>query len=517
MQSAAPNVLTVVQRLLLLLAGVAMTLSFAPFNWSVLSWLSLFYLFHVVNRLSPKQGLKAGWWYGFGYFGVGVHWIYNSVSLFGGAVLPLAVAVTLLFVLVMTVFPAVTVWAYLRLRGSYRGLLNAVLFASIWLISELLRGKIMGGFPWLLVGYTQTSTLLAGLAPVIGVYGMSFVWVWLACAFVPAGYSDKKTHVGLDQAQRLKQSLRQLLPLLGGVAILAVAVSALSRVQFTQPKDTELGIRMVQASIPQELKFSRERLRNSLEQYTRLSFENPNPETQLIIWPETAIPTYYDRVASAMLPFENQLRAQNIELLTGVFTEEAGRSYNSVRQLGSAAAVYEKRHLVPFGEFMPFRFLLEPISRFIHIPMSDLSAGDGPHEPLAIVGEKIGISICYEDVFGEEMRAVLPEATLLINVSNDAWFGTYMAPHQHEQMAQMRARELGRPLVRVTNTGVSSAIDYLGRISERIPQNKQGVLDVSVTPRTGLTPYARTGNYPIAILSLIFIALFWVQVRRNSV
>ncbi len=274
---------------------------------------------------------------------------------------------------------------------------------------------------------------------------------------------------------------------------------------------------MVQANIPQELKFSRERLRNSLEQYTRLSFENLKPETQLIVWPETAIPTFYQNVAEAMRPFERQLQAQNIELLTGVFSAEADRSYNSVMQLGSQQSIYQKRHLVPFGEFMPFRFLLEPINRFINIPMSDLSAGDGPHKPLAVAGEQIGISICYEDVFGEEMRAVLPEATMLINVSNDAWFGTHMAPHQHEQMAQMRARELGRPLVRVTNTGVSSAIDYLGRISERIPQNQQGVLDVTVTPRTGLTPYARTGNYPMAIISLLFIVLFWVQVRRNSV
>ncbi|MEE9334315.1 MAG: apolipoprotein N-acyltransferase [Granulosicoccaceae bacterium] len=506
-----------VQLLKVLLAGIALSFSFEPFGWSVLSWLALYVLFDVVNKLNTKQGLKAGWWFGLGYFGFGVHWIYNSVSLFGGAVLPLAVAVTLLFVLVMTIFPALTVWLYLTLRGNYRGVFNAILFASIWLVSELLRGKIMGGFPWLLVGYSQTSTLMGSLAPLIGAYGIGFVWIWFACAFVPSGFAHHSTDAPQSIGALFKQSYLRLIGMLACVGILAVALVAASRVDFTAPKDTQLAIRMVQANIPQELKFSKERLRSSLEQYTRLSLENLDPSTQLIVWPETAIPTYYSSVEKTIAPFVEQLRTQQVDLITGVFTEENGKFYNSVKQLGSQSAVYKKRHLVPFGEFMPFRFLLEPIKHFIAIPMSDLSAGDGPHKPLSIAGEQVGISICYEDVFGEEMRAVLPDATVLINVSNDAWFGTRIAPHQHEQIAQMRARELGRPLVRVTNTGVSSVIDHNGIVGGRIAQNRQGVLDVVVKPRTGITPYARTGNYPIAVLALLIVAMFWAQTRRKAV
>ncbi len=203
--------------------------------------------------------------------------------------------------------------------------------------------------------------------------------------------------------------------------------------------------------------------------------------------------------------------------LTGVFYGEDGKSYNSVQQIGSQSAVYKKRHLVPFGEFMPFRFLLEPINRFINIPMSDLSAGDGPHTPLAIAGELIGISICYEDVFGEEMRAVLPDATVLINVSNDAWFGTHMAPHQHEQKARMRAREFERPLVRVTNTGVSSAIDYQGNILGRIKHDTKGILDVQVQPRDGATLYARTGNWPVFLFSLFVVIMMFAFGRARRV
>ncbi len=517
MQSDSPKSLPVVQLIKVLLAGIALSFSFAPFGYSVLSWIALYVLFDVVNKLNPKQGLKAGWWFGLGYFGFGVHWIYNSVSLFGGAVMPLAVAVTLLFVLVMTVFPALTCWLYLKLRGHYRGVFNAILFASIWVVSELLRGKIMGGFPWLLVGYSQTSTLMGALAPLIGVYGISFVWVWFACAFVPSGFTHSASDAPQSISVLFKQSSLRLIGMLAGVGLLAVALIGISRVEFTAPKVSQLSIRMVQANIPQELKFSKERLRTSIEQYQRLSLTDLDPSTQLIVWPETAIPSYYSSVEKAMEPFVNQLRLQQVDLLTGVFTEDDGKFYNSVRQLGRQSAVYKKRHLVPFGEFMPFRFLLEPIKHFIAIPMSDLSAGDGPHVPLSIAGEQVGISICYEDVFGEEMRAVLPDATVLINVSNDAWFGTRVAPHQHEQIAQMRARELGRPLVRVTNTGVSSVIDHYGVVGGRIAQNRQGVLDVSVTPRTGMTPYARTGNYPIAILALLILVMFWAQTRRKAV
>jgi len=172
--------------------------------------------------------------------------------------------------------------------------------------------------------------------------------------------------------------------------------------------------------------------------------------------------------------------------------------------------LYQKRHLVPFGEFMPLRFLLDFAAAYIQIPMSDLSAGSGPHVPLSVGGVEVGVSICYEDVYGEEMRALLPVSTLLVNVSNDAWFGNSAAPHQHEQKARMRAREFARPLVRVTNTGVSSSIDHLGRVDGRIAHDTAGWLDVTVQPREGMTLYARTGNWPVFLIALcILVFAVW--------
>ena len=254
------------------------------------------------------------------------------------------------------------------------------------------------------------------------------------------------------------------------------------------------------------MKFSRERLNHALQQYVSLTTEKLS-DVDLVVWPETAIPTYFDRLDEVLKPTVDRLDTLGIDVLSGGFYRDGDDVYNSVRQLGGDRLLYRKRHLVPFGEFMPFRFILDHVARFVEIPMSDLSAGSGPHEPIHLQGESIGLSICYEDVYGEEMRALLPASTLLINVSNDAWFGDSAAPHQHEQKARMRAREFARPLVRVTNTGVSSSIDYRGRVQARIAHNTQGVLDVAVLPRTGTTPYAATGNYPIAWVALLVVGL----------
>jgi len=194
-----------------------------------------------------------------------------------------------------------------------------------------------------------------------------------------------------------------------------------------------------------------------------------------------------------------------IDIIAGGFQRDGENIYNAVKQLGGEQAVYQKRHLVPFGEYMPLRFLLDFAAKFIIIPMADLAAGTGPNLPLTLQGVEVGISICYEDVFGEEMREVLPAAELLVNVSNDAWFGNTLAPHQHEQKARMRAREFERPMIRVTNTGISTAIDYRGNVMGRIEPNTKGILDVRVQPRSGYTLYARTGNWPVFIICIIIL------------
>lgn len=477
--------------LLAAVAGSALPFAFAPYELWLLAPLSigLFY-YLLVQQSSAARAFWLGAVYGLGYFGFGVYWVYHSVHLFGAAVAPLAALVTVLFVLVMAVFPALTAWAFVRLARAQRPLASSLWFTGLWVLAELARGKIMGGFPWILVGYSQTSAPLGSLAPLIGVYGIGALLVWLATlpvAIRPAG-------------RRAKYAA------LAAALTIPAATTLAASLSWTEPVGEPLRLRLVQANIPQSLKFSQERLDASLELYARLTLKDL-PATDLVIWPETAIPTFMERVEAALAPFTAGLEARGVQVLTGVFTRDGQSIHNSVRQLGGEQAVYHKRHLVPFGEYMPFRRLLEPLAAVIDIPMSDLSGGSGEHAPLSIGGTPIGVSICYEDVYGEELRGLIPASTVLVNVSNDAWFGDSAAPHQHEQKARMRARELARPLVRVTNTGITSVIDYRGGVQGRIGYDTQGVLDVSVQPRRGTTPYARTGNWLVFLFSLVVCVL----------
>jgi len=478
-----------------LVAGVALSFSFAPFELWWLAPVCIGCLYALIQPNAPKRAAFLGFLFGLGYFGVGVSWVYNSLHVFGGAALPVAIFLTALFVCVMALFPALVCYVFRRITRVLAARLtvfNAAFFAALWVIGELLRGKIMGGFPWILAGYSQTDGPLGSFAPVIGVYGISFLVVL---------WSVVLTTLAVPK-QPLVTRIGSIVCLL---AIPGLGV-ALTQVKFSTPVVDTLRVRIVQANIPQELKFSQERLRSSLQAYTDFTIDAPDG-TDIVLWPETAIPTFFQNVEKVIKPVVERMDERDIEVLSGGFYSDDGGNYNSVRQLGGDKAVYQKRHLVPFGEYVPFRFLLNGFSSLITIPNFDLSAPDDPPHPITVKNTALGISICYEDVFGEEMRALLPESTVLINVSNDAWFGDSFAPHQHEQKARMRAREFARPMVRATNTGVSSFINEIGEVQGRIAHDKAGVLDRTVVPQTGQTPYAMTGNWPVGIVSFVILSI----------
>lgn len=472
-------------------SGLVLPLAFAPTDWWPVAIAVLAILYALIQNSTPSQALLTGWLFGLGYFGIGVHWIYFSLHLFGAAIAPLAALLTLVFILVMTIFPALCTYCWAKFKRPDRAILNALLFAALWVALELLRGKLMNGFPWILIGYSQTIGPLADLARFVGVYGLSFIVVMVSCLLVVILFnSTRRIHAYVL------------------VALVLFCAFSLRTISFSQPVGEPLNVRLVQANIAQEMKFSQERLRNSIDLYTRLSHEPGLDTIDLVVWPETAIPTYYHYIEETLEPFVADMDERQIDVLSGVFQkDDEGEVYNAVRQLGGDRGIYRKRHLVPFGEYMPLRSLLDFAARYIDIPMSDLSADTRPHVPLTLQGTSIGVSICYEDVYGEEMRALLPAAQVLVNVSNDAWFGDSAAPHQHEQKARMRALEFERPLVRVTNTGVSSAMDYRGRIEGRIAHDTMGILDVAIQPRTGTTPYARTGNWPIFLFCVMILAI----------
>jgi len=486
-----------------LVSGALLVLSFAPSGLWPVAPATLLLLYVLLQRRTPFHAALIGWTFGLGYFGFGVNWVYHSLYIFGGAAASFAVVLTALFVLIMSFFPSLVAWGFTRLQHGDEDAgsrLSAIfVFASLWMLSEMIRGTLMGGFPWILIGYSQTTGPLGSLAPVIGVYGIGFVLMLstlsLLTIFRPVSTTSQFAGLGV----------------FAGVILISLWANTAS---FTTPKQQAIGVRMTQANIAQTVKFDPDRLKRSVDEYLELSVENLPDSIKLIVWPETAIPTRFNRVESYMEPTISALEARDVDVLAGGFERAGQASYNAVRQLGGARQVYRKRHLVPFGEYVPLRGFIELFSKLIQIPGEDIARGEGPHVPLNVAGELVGVSICYEDAFGEEIRALLPSSTMLVNVSNDAWFGEAVAPHQHEQKARMRARELGRPLIRVTNTGISSAITHTGDIVGRIPQGQSGYLDVTVTPRTGATPYASSGNLPLQVGAVLLLVTVGIRRRK---
>lgn len=477
-----------------LFIGMLLPLAFAPYEFRFIAFLVPAFLFLLWRNLPEKSIYLSGLLFQTGFFAVGVHWVYYSIHLFGNAVAPLALFVTALFVIGLALICSLSGWLYVHFAKGRSLFVAALMFVAVWTLMEWVRGWLFGGFPWLIIGYSQVDTWFGAMAPIIGVYGIGF-FVVLSSVLIVTLLTGR--------------SNRERIYSIASLCVVAMLVVTASNLNWAQDKSESLRIRMVQGNVKQQVKFDRDALATTLDLYAELSVQGEGDKPDVIIWPETAIPTLFQRVESYLQPFVDSMDAQGISILSGGFRrEDEDQVYNAFRELTGEKQTYLKSHLVPFGEFMPFRFILDFLAKYIEIPMSDLSAGELGQQPIAVSGEKFGISICFEDVFGEEMRLQLPDATILVNVSNDTWFGDSAAPFQHQEIAAMRAREFSRPLVRVTNTGISSFISPDGKVLDSISQFEQGVLEQDVMPRSGRTPYVVVGNYPaISLFLMIFIGV----------
>lgn len=482
-----------------LVALAAGALSVAGFGdlplWplSLLSFATLLWLWHTAG--SPRLAAWLGYAWGVGAFLVGVSWVYVSLHDFGMMPVPLAAVATLLFCLYLALFPAAAGYVQARLPGS--PLLRLMLYMpACWVLTEWLRGWLLTGFPWLAFGYSMLDTPLAAYAPLVGVYGLSLL-------------------AGIAMGALIALMERGRTRIIGAAVFVALigAGLGLQSVAWTQPAGAPISVSLLQGNIPQELKFVPGRYEQTLQTYARLARTAP---AQLIVLPETAIPRFLDQVDPAYLEHLADIaRAQSGDMLVPAPLRDAnGGYYNGAVSLGTAPMQrYTKVHLVPFGEFIPpgFGWVLN----VLQIPLSDFSAGAPTQRPLQIAGERVALNICYEDAFGEEIIRQLPEATLLVNVSNVAWFGDSLAPEQHLRIARMRALETGRTMLRATNTGVTAIIDADGTVRKRLPAFTEGALLGSAQGRTGATPYVRFGNWPA--LAWAFGALgLGVLIRRRA-
>jgi len=486
-----------------LIAGALLSLAFAPYHAAFLALLAPAVLAGAWLNASPRVAFARGYLFGLGLFGTGVYWVYISINLFGGVNFLIAGLLTVLFVAFLALYPALAGWLSRRLFGkSPPALYLLAVIPALWLLTEWLRGWLFTGFPWLDLGYSQIDTVLAGLAPLAGVYAVSLATVFTACALTAL--------VVLPARGRATAVLMV-------IAIWAGAWWA-GRQPWTGDQGRDISVAVVQGAVPQSVKWHPEMLLRSEALYRNLTL--PYLGADLIVWPETAIPALYRQVEGYINALSEQARRHGTALVMGIPVQDpgSGRYYNALLALNGQREFYYKKHLVPFGEYIPFADTLGGLLEFLHIPMSDFSPGPDVRPLLHVNGMILGVSICYEDTFGEEVIQAMPDAGVLVNVSNDAWFGDSSAPHQHLQMARMRALETGRYLLRATNTGVSAVIDAHGNLVKTSREFKPQVLTGRIPLRRGLTPYARWGNYPVVTLAfLMLIGAFVVQRRRSEV
>jgi len=508
--------LTLPLRLLLcVLAGAANVPAFAPFGWWPLQTAMTALLFRAAaGESSIKRTIWYGWAFGFGWLAGGFYWLYISMHRYGGMPSWMAVlAVALLALFLGGIYAlglGIAAWLRRRWHAAPTTAL-LLLFPAAWALADWVRGWFFTGFPWLAAGYAHTENPLSGFAPVVGVYGVG----WLAALMAGC--------LALLPAKKL--------PALLSVALLAGGF-VLHRIDWTEAHGEPLSVRLLQGNVPQELKFDSEQLYTSLRLYHDMITEAP---ADLIVTPETAIPVFLHQLPSDYLPrLQRYARESNSHLALGApVTDKALHYANSAVGIAPGPAAdgragfyrYDKHHLVPFGEFIPFGFRW--FVEMMNIPLGDFTKASILQPPFKVKDQAVQPNICYEDLFGEEIAAQIragraqPDGgasagpTILLNMSNIAWFGDSLALPQHLQISQMRSLETGRPMLRATNTGMTAVIDPKGRVTASLPPYRRATLTASVQGYRGMTPYVLLGNSLLVGLLAASLAGAWLASRKT--
>jgi apolipoprotein N-acyltransferase len=473
--------------------GAVTVFGFAPFHLFPLPVLTLALLFTLWERTSgPRARFLLGFAWGLGFFLCGVSWVYVSLHTFGAMPAPLAALSTLLLCGLLALFPGLA-GVGLALGGTSITARALLAFPASWTLTEWVRSWLFTGFPWIALGYSQVpDSPLAGYGPVLGVFGVS-----LAIAL----------SAGLGYLAWHGRNSKAAVAWVGALAALWVGGTVLKAVHWTQPVGEPVSVSLIQGNIPQEMKWREDQVRATLDTYLRLV---RSTQSRLVVLPETALPMYYQDVPPEYLArVAAHARSAGADVLIGLPEYGTGPAeyFNSVISFGtSPSQVYRKHHLVPFGEFVPLKPVFGWFIEVVAIPLLDFSRGALGHPPLPVAGQKVAVNICYEDLFGDEIIRQLPEATLLVNASNVAWFGDSLAPAQHLQISQMRALETGRVMLRATNTGMTAVIDPSGRVAAVARPFTEAVLHADVQGYTGSTPFVRWGNVAVLILCGVLLA-----------
>jgi apolipoprotein N-acyltransferase len=474
-----------------------MNLGFAPYGWWPIAWLAPAALFALIRGVPPRRALAVGWAFGAGLFGFGTYWLYTCLHVFGLVPIWLTLILQIVLVSVMAGYLAALCYLANRFWLKPNPTRDWLVLPVLWVLLEWLRGWFLSGFPWLTTGYALIDSPLRGWAPVFGVYGISWAGAMISVAInvlVTPNVSRPRRATAVAAA-----------------ALLLTVPELLMAHRWTESAGAPIAIAAVQGAVPQDQKWQIKNRQMTMDRYWRLTEQAWG--SRIIIWPESAVPAIANNLTDYLDKLREQGRAHQADLAIGLvnFDVDSSQYFNGLLVMPASSddhgGWYYKRHLVPFGEYFPVPAAVRSWMRLMSLPNEDFTAGASRQPILSAAGQKLGLTICYEDAFGSQQLAVLSQATLLINITNNAWFGDSMAPHQHLQIARMRALEAERYLVQDSNDGVTAAVDAQGKIIAQLPQFVEGVLRAQVLPRIGLTPYARFGNYPVVLGAASLLAL----------
>lgn len=487
---------------LALIAGGVLPLAFAPCGFYPLAVITLAVLLWLWLKDGTKQAFWCGYLFGLGYFGVGVSWVYVSIHQFGNANMALAALITALFVAFLALFIAVQGYLLARFfpRNNFAKLCLA--FPSIWVLLEWVRSWLFSGFPWLLLGTSQVSSPLRGFAPLIGEYGLAFLVAFSSGLLILMINIKRNDHDWI----RLF-----VLPLL---VVIWFAGYALSKVQWTHTQGQPIKVALIQGDIPQQLKWSNDYLLSTLKRYYQLTEQHWN--SPLIIWPEAAIPLLQNQAQDFLSMLDRTAKQHHVALITGIPIQQGFDYYNALMVLGNGQGIYYKRHLVPFGEYVPLMNWLGGLLGFLNIPMSNFSAGPEQHAEVRADNLIIAPFICYEIIYAQTVLHELPKANVLVTISDDAWFGHSFAEAQHLQIGQLRALETGRYHLFTSNSGITAIIDPQGKITAIAPAFQTTVLTGTILSMTGATPIVRMGIIPIIILMALLLVIAYYSSRASA-
>lgn len=474
-----PKINNIILSIVAIIAGTQLALAFAPYNLYSLSILSPALLLALWTYSAPRKALYYGFLFGIGLFSIGASWVYVSIHTYGNAAAPIAATITILFIIILAMFIAIQGYLFAKIFPKNNLWKYVLGFPGLWIFFEWLRSWLFTGFPWLFLGYSQLNSPFAGLAPIFGVYGVSFA-VALTSATIIMPFVIRKT----------MPIFLALLVLI----ILCAGSGLLSHVKWTMPQGKAIQVSLIQGNIPQKIKWQPDKLPYILSLYKNLTEKNWS--SKLIVWPEAAIPAFADEVQPFLNNLNKLAKQHKSTIILGILQHKLNNKYyNAMLSVGENHSLYLKRHLVPFGEYTPFPIIMNFIAALLEIPMSNFTPGPKNQLDFIAANTIIAPSICYEIAYPTKILRFLPNAKILATISDDSWFGKSAASAQQLQIAQMRSLETGRYQLISTNTGLTAIIKPNGKIQAQAPAFKEFILTRKIYLMSGSTPWIKLANY----------------------